>query len=157
MTKKFVPADIPQYLKVLKETVTRLADIAEHMEDVKLAKPPLEGEWSILQILAHICACQDVWAYSIYAMLSVEDPELLHLHPRKLAATMKYHKLSFSDLFAHFRSGRVMLLHVLHNLTEGNWQRGARIEGRQHSVFSQVRRMAIHETDHWEQIDTSME
>jgi hypothetical protein len=157
MTKKFVPADIPQYLSAMNETSIRLAEISERRDDAELAKARLEGEWSILQILAHICACQDVWAYSIYVMLSVDDPELFPLHPRQMAATMNYDALSFTDLFFHFRSGRKELLRILNNLSEAKWQRKAIINGRQHSVFSQVRRMAIHESDHWLQIDKALE
>ena len=157
MTKKFVPKEIPEYLTTLENTIIRFMEIAERHDDAELSQAPLEREWSISQILAHICACQDVWAYSIYTMLAVEDPELFPLHPRKLAATMNYDALSFSDLFSYFKSGRKQLLRILDNLTEVKWQRQAIIEGRAHSVFSQVRRMAIHEMDHWEQIDKSLE
>jgi hypothetical protein len=157
MTKKFVPSEISRYLAGLENTIIRLEEISAQMDDSELAESSIEGEWSILQILAHICACQDVWAYSIYAMLSVKDPELFPVHPRQMAAMMKYDELSFSDLFSHFRSGRKQLLRILHSLTEQKWQQKARISGRYHSVFSQVRRMALHEADHWEQIDTSLE
>jgi len=33
------------------------------------------------------------------------------------------------------------------------WFRPAVIRGRTHTVFSQTRRMALHEADHWERID----
>lgn len=157
MTKKFGPSEIPRYLTSLENTIIRLEEISARMDDSELAESSLEGEWSILQILAHISACQDVWAYSIYAMLSVKSPELFPFHPRQMAATMKYDELSFSDLFSHFRSGRKQLLRILQNLTEQKWQQEALINSRYHSVFSQVRRMALHEADHWEQIDKSLE
>lgn len=153
MTKKFAPSDVPKYLMILEEMVTCLGEMSERVGDAELARPGGSGDWSVLQNLAHICACQDVWAYSIYAMLSVEDPELFPLHPRKMAATMKYDQLSFSDLFSTFRGGREELLRILNVLPESEWQRKAIIGGRQHSVFSQVRRMAKHDLDHWEQID----
>jgi hypothetical protein len=95
MTKKFVPSEISRYLAGLENTIIRLEEISAQMDDSELAESSIEGEWSILQILAHICACQDVWAYSIYAMLSVKDPELFPVHPRQMAAMMKYDELSF--------------------------------------------------------------
>jgi hypothetical protein len=153
MTNKFVPADIPKYLSVLESTIARLEEISTNKDEGELAKSYAGGEWTINQILAHLCSCQDVWSDSIYAMLAADKPKLYSLHPRKLAATMEYEERSFLDLLSHFKSGRVELLRILRKLPQGSWVREASITGRQHSVFSQVRRMAIHETDHWEQIE----
>ncbi len=44
------------------------------------------------------------------------------------------------------------LLLVLRNLPEASWSQSAVIEGRNHTVFSQVRCMALHEQERLEQI-----
>ena len=156
MTKKFEPSDIPKYLSALESTIARLEEIVDQKDEAELTKSSAEEEWSSKQILAHLCSCQDVWSYSIYVMLAVDNPQLFPLHPREMAAAMKYEERTFVDLFSYFKSGRAELLRIIGKLPQENWKREATIKGRQHSVFSQVRRMAIHETDHWVQIDLVM-
>jgi hypothetical protein len=153
MTKKFEPEDIPEFLSVLERTISRLEQISSRKDEVELTNSIAEGEWTIKQILAHICSCQDVWSYSIYAMLAVDNPQLYPLHPRKMAVAMEYEELSYANLLTHFKMRRDELFRILQKLPHGSWTREATINGRQHSVFSQVRRMAIHERDHWEQIE----
>ena len=42
---------------------------------------------------------------------------------------------------------------ILMKLSFEDWSRGAMIEGRIHTVFTQTRRIAKHETQHCEQIE----
>ena len=49
---------------------------------------------------------------------------------------------------------RTNLMRVLRGLGPEAWERGAIIFERRHTVFSQARRMAKHEAEHCEQLDT---
>jgi len=46
---------------------------------------------------------------------------------------------------------------VLKRLSVEDWSRAAIIKGREHTVFTQVRRMAMHENVHCEQIESLLQ
>ena len=48
---------------------------------------------------------------------------------------------------------RKELLNVLRELPPEGWEKAAIIEGRRHNVFSQTRRMALHEAEHCAQME----
>lgn len=62
--------------------------------------------------------------------------------------------LDFGPSLQAFSLKRQELLHVLRDLPEERWARTAVIGGRTHSVFSQVRRLALHEVGHCEQMES---
>jgi hypothetical protein len=64
-----------------------------------------------------------------------------------------YAALEFHASFDVFSRQRAELLAKLANLLPEDWSRSAVIRGRTHTVFSETRRMALHEADHWAQID----
>jgi hypothetical protein len=76
-----------------------------------------------------------------------------YIHPNKRMKTAGYTVLDFHTSFEAYCLQRAELLGKLPNLHPEDWSRSAVIRGRTHTVFSQTRRMALHEADHWEQID----
>jgi hypothetical protein len=57
-------------------------------------------------------------------------------------------ELDFDRSLDVFTLRREELLRVLRGLSEERWGKSAVIEGRTHSVFSQARRLALHELEH---------
>ena len=107
-------------------------------------------------MVAHLRACADVWMFSIYAMLAEDEPALPDLDERKWAKVTAYTELEFYDLLQVYALQRAELINVLRDLPTESWARSATIAGRKHTVFSQVRRMALHEVEHCEQIEQSL-
>lgn len=138
----------------LEETLLLLHRLQTEVEDVELKRRPEEGEWSAAEILAHLRSCQDVWSYSIYAMLLSPEPALAYVHPRPWTKLMQYELLPFAASLDGFESDRRDLLRILGSLKEQDWESSATIKGRTHSVFSQIRRMAKHEEEHWPQLES---
>jgi hypothetical protein len=150
---KITPSEIQKYLALLEETPERIAQCIADIDPTQLSLAPGPRGWSALEILAHLRACEDLWSYSIYAMLVEEQPTLPLFDERRWAKVTRYASLDFPTSFQTFKLRRSELVRVLQNLPEPAWTRCAVIEGRQHTVFSQVRRMALHEQEHCTQIE----
>jgi hypothetical protein len=145
--------DIEHYLALLAETPHRIAAGMVGMDDARLRTPPEEGEWSLVQVLAHLRSAAEVWGDNIEQMLRLDQPVVTYIHPNKRMKAAGYAALEFHTSFDAFCRQRVELLGKLANLLPEDWSRSAVIRGRTHTVFSETRRMALHEADHWAQID----
>ncbi len=106
-----------------------------------------------MEILAHLRSCSDIWSYSILAMLAESSPALALLDPRKWAKAAGYPALGFHRSLEAFTLDRRELIAVLQGLEPEQWLRDADIGGRRHTVFSQARRMALHEAEHLSQFE----
>lgn len=149
---KATPIEIEKYLKLIEETPHFLAQATEGMDDAFLRAKSEKKSWSANDILAHLRSCADIWTYSIYAMLAAHDPELPDINERKWANVTCYAALPFAKSLEAFSLQRENLLWVLKALPFEAWEKSAMIFGRKHTIFTQTRRLAKHETEHCEQI-----
>jgi hypothetical protein len=152
---KITPAEIEKYLALLAATPERIAALTAGLDEARLRWSPSKKDWSVVEILAHLRACETVWTFSIYAMLSENNPALPLLDERRWAKAARYADASFADSFQQFSLKRAELLNALRHLPEEAWSRSATIEGRTHTVFSQSRRMALHEQEHAAQLEAA--
>ena len=147
------PDEIEKYLDMLSVTSRRLTKATQGFEDVRLQYKIDKKAWSVNDILAHLRSCADVWGGSIEAMLAEDTPTLPYRHPRQWIKKTNYPMLLFHESFQAFRIQRNNLLNVLKNLSFEDWSRAAIIKHREHTVFSEARRMALHENVHCQQIE----
>jgi hypothetical protein len=152
---KITPAEIEKYLAMLAETPVRIAALTAGLDEARLRGSPSKKDWSVVEILAHLRACEAVWTHSIYAMLTEDNPTLPLLDERRWAKAARYADAAFAASFQQFSLRRDELLHVLRQLPEEAWSRSASIAGRTHTVFSQTRRMALHEGEHVTQFEAA--
>ena len=151
------PPEIQKYLALLEETPRLITTCIGGANEDTLRKSPGKRDWSPVEVLAHLRACDDLWSHSIYAMLAEDNPTLPLLDERRWARSRRYADLSFYTSFQAFTLSRGELLYVLRVLPHEAWSRTATIKGRTHSVFSQARRLALHESEHCEQLKTLIE
>jgi len=151
---KITPGEIEKYLKLLEETLHSIARAIKDIDAASLQDKPDEKIWSVSDILAHLRSCADVWGDSIAAMLTENIPTLPDLHPRQWIKETNYPELPFHESFQAFIKQRERLLITLKSLSFEDWSRAAMIGGRKHTVFTQARRMAKHEKEHCEQIES---
>jgi hypothetical protein len=157
MPKEMTEEAIQSYLQSIKETPDRIRRATMHLDETRLATPLAPKEWSAVQILAHLRAGADVWGYSIYAMLTLDTPEMADIHPRAWDKMQAYAQLSFAENLQAFEIERRNLVRVLGKLSFAAWGREGRFIGKVnvHSIFSQTMRLASHELDHCQQLETS--
>lgn len=145
---------IAELLTLAEATPQRLAASSTGLEDTRLSQPPAPGEWSPLEILNHLRACEEVWMHSVHAMLAHDNPRLQEIHPRQWIKTINpYTTLSFANGLQVFTLRRQALLITLRALSTADWRREARIEQKTHTVYTHIRRMVQHENSHCEQIE----
>ena len=145
--------EIKHVLHLLAETSHRFSAIGENLNNAQLQHKPDAKSWSANEILAHLRACADVWGDMIEAMLTQDKPTLRHLSPRTYIRKTDYAQQNFHDSLSAFGEQRSHLLDKLSKLELADWSRAAMIKERQHIVFTQARRMALHEVTHCEQIE----
>jgi len=146
------PSDVALYLTLLEATPQRLADFACGRSDDDLARPPLPKAWSPAEVLAHLRGCDAVWTHTIIVMLSENEPSMPVFDPRRWAKAARYAKLPFSTSLQAFTLGRAELLHILTALPLASWQRSARLGSHTHTIFTQARRLALHEKTHCDEL-----
>ncbi len=151
---KSTPAEIEKHIAALTETLKRIAHTVENLDDRSLRHKADDKSWSANDILAHLRSCADLWTHSIYAMLAENEPEFSDVNERKWTKVTRYAELPFEESFQAFSLQRQNLLRVLQDLPLKAWERSAIIFGRKHTVFTQIRRMATHESKHLEQLET---
>ena len=154
---KLTPPDIQKCLELLSDTPRRFTTASENMDDSRLGRKPDPATWSALETLAHLRSCADVWGASIESMLAGQEPVLPDIHPREWIKRTDYLTLQYSDLLQAFSCQRGRLLKFLNRLEFEAWSHGAQIGGRRQTVFTQARRMAIHEAEHCMQVEKMLD
>lgn len=149
--------EIEKYLYLLEETPQRLLKSTQSVDETRLQQRSAKEQWSVNDILAHLRACADVWGDSIDAMLTEEHPTVPYRHPRQWIKKTDYPELPFHESLKAFTAQRKKLLKAVKRLSLEDWSREATIQGREHTVFTQVRRMAMHENVHCEQIESLLQ
>jgi hypothetical protein len=146
---------IEPVLLLLAETPARIAAVTAGLSSAQLAlsPAPAPGGWSAAEILAHLRGCADVWSVTIREMLRQNEPVLPLHSPRAWAKKKGYSRLDFHASLQVFTAERAELLVLIQPLPVEAWERGALIDGRRHTVFSQARRLALHEQAHCAQIE----
>ena len=156
MTDKYLA--IEKILTILKETPPRLAKLTAGLDSAQLQRAPSAGEWSVNDLLAHLRACDDVWAgYYIMTILAQENPTIRARNPRTWIKTTDYLEQDFHSSLRAFRKQRKKLLAVLESLPPTGWSRTNTLIGAgkpiQQTLLSHADGLARHERAHLRQIE----
>jgi len=149
------PENIAIVLDMLAGVPDQLAELREHLRPEKLEQPIAEGERSPRRVLAHILNCEARASDAIYSALLLRSPLVPRIHPeRDWGKLWRYEQFNYDDLLGYFRFRRQVLIGVLQGLSEQQWARDIRQEGKQRreTVYLLVRGVALHETEHIQDI-----
>jgi hypothetical protein len=144
-------ANIAKVTELLTEIPVQLERLSSQLDSEKLRQPLGLGERSFTEVLAHLINSEARSSEAIYLALLAEEPLFPDIHSeRQWGKLLRYDLLAFSDLLAYFRLRRKVLLRVLASLTEEQWSRVIREEGkkRKESVYWRARSLAMHELEH---------
>jgi len=149
-------ANIVQVMDLLKNSPEKLGQLSLSLTTEHLAQPLGSGERSFTQILAHLLHCEARTSEAIYLALLADEPFFVDIHPeRQWGKLLRYDLLLFADLLTYFKLRRTMLIRVLASLTETQWTRSVRQEGKQRkeSVYWRARSLCLHELEHLTDIE----
>jgi hypothetical protein len=137
----------------LAANLTHFCAQCEGLTDDQAAWRPDTGEWSLLELLAHLRSSADLNQFRIFAMLAVDQPALPAIHPRlEWQPIVPYARLALHKSLAAYRLQREELLATLAALDEVGWGRAGIWDGRHYSIYRVARSMALHEEEHFEQM-----
>jgi hypothetical protein len=145
-----------QILTALADGPVRIAEATKGFTESQLGAAPGPGEWSALEILAHLRACGDVWGDCITTILQQDMPTIRAINPRTWIERTDYREWKFQPLLKVFTQQRMALLAELRTLSPDQWWRSAKVTGAgkplTKSVHSYAEWMAEHERAHVKQI-----
>src|SRR5688572_21432968 len=144
-------SNIEKVMELLRDTPAQLESLSKPLHEKGLRQPLGAGERSFTEDLAHLIHTEARSSEAIYLALLLDEPLMADVHPeRQWGKLLRYDLLAFSDLLAYFKLRRAVLLRVLTSLTEEQWARSIREEGkkRKESVYWRARTIAMHELDH---------
>lgn len=145
-----------QALTILRSTPGRLAEITASQAPADLPAAPAPGEWSAVEVLAHLRACADVWGGYVDLMTTTDGPTFKAVNPTPWIERTDYSDLDFRASWQAFAEQRLRLLAVLDPLPAQGWSRTAQVTGAgpttERTVLSYLDRMARHERTHVRQV-----
>jgi hypothetical protein len=144
-------ANITKITDLLADTPRELESLSKPLSSEQLLLPLGSGERSFTEDLAHLINSEARSSEAIYLALLVDEPIFLDIHSeRQWGKLLRYDLFAFSDLLAYFKLRRTVLSRILTSLTEEQWERSIREEGkkRKESIYWQARSIAMHELDH---------
>ncbi len=144
--------EIDAILELLERQPVALANLAHACSEGALAAHPVPGQWSILENLHHLFACEVVWGKRITDMLDQDHPTLRANHPMAWLASQDLTGESYGTLVSRFSDHRAALLARLVAIPIPDWQRGATFTGggkpREYTVHTEADALARHERAH---------
>jgi len=144
---KATPKEIATHLATLRQTPRLISSVAEQLPEDRLRTRPRPDHWSLVEHLAHLNSCAEIWSDDIERMVELDTPAYEKPHPNTLK---KRHQVPpFAESARAFTDLRDRLIALLQSLEPDQWERDAIIR---HTVFSQTRRMALHEAVHADQM-----
>ena len=146
-----------QALTILSATPGRLAEITAGAAAADLRAAPAPGQWSAVEVLAHLRACADVWGGYVDLMTTTDRPTFKAVNPTTWIEQTDYRDLDFRSSWQAFAEQRLRLLAVLDPLPAEGWWRIALVTGAgpatERTVLSYLDRMARHERTHVRQVE----
>lgn len=152
-------SNITKVMALLTETPARLSVLSRTMSAARLHLPLGKEERSFIEVLAHLVNSEARTSDATYLALLRDEPLIDDIHPeRELGKLLRYDLVDFPDLLAYFKTRRKVLLRVLSGLTDAQWARSAREEGkkRKESVYWRVRALALHESEHLDDLERKL-
>ncbi len=153
------PENITLVLDVLAGTPDKLESLCKGLSKAQAEKPLGSGERSVIEMVAHILHCESRGHEAITLALLVKEPAIVRIHPeRDFGKLLQYDQMELPDLLAYLKFRRTTLLRVLRSLTNAQWSRVIREEGkaRKESVYWQARGQATHEQEHLSDIESKV-
>jgi hypothetical protein len=153
MAKNLLP--MATIVALLKKNPLTIAELTAELTPKQLRTAPEEGEWTAVEILAHLRACADVWGGCMATILAEDQPTIRAINPTTWIKQTNYPDLEFQPSFQAFTTQRAELLALLESLAPDDWMREATVTGAgkplQRTVKFYAQWLAKHERSHLKQ------
>jgi hypothetical protein len=152
---------LDQILPLLEQNPQRIAALVADLSPEQLRSRPAEKEWSLVDVLAHLRSCCDVWGGCIRTIAAEDRPTIKAMNPTRWIKQTDYSDLEFRPSFEAYLAQRAELIAYLKSLPSESWLREATITGagkpQVRSVLTYAEWIAVHERSHIRQIGKIVE
>lgn len=146
--------EIDELLFRLSDVPLRIARVVEGYNETELRAAHAEGQWSAMDILAHIRVSDAIVAYRAYVLLIRDNPALQAHDERLWAEIALYAQVDFRASLALYALQRAELVNMLRYTSLDNWQRIGIHEVRGPvSLLDVVTSLVEHEEEHCAQLE----
>jgi hypothetical protein len=123
------------------------------LPEVALARRASENEWSIKDVVGHLCDVAKITHKRLFMMIKLEEPRLPAYDPNELARARNAQSARIDDLQAEYTAQSAATVDMLAELVHWNWARtGHHPTLGRLSIRQQVDSWLGHEDEHLAQI-----
>ena len=149
--------EIESLIARLASAPSRYAAALSRLEDADSISDMHDGEWSPVEVLAHVRAANNILEPRIFHVLVRENTPLVAYDDGVWARVARYNTLPIMESLATMRYKRKELVHMLKGIALEDWQRTGTHEVRgPMSVFDLASYVADHDDEHIAQIEASI-
>jgi hypothetical protein len=146
-----------EFISTLNSTPSYLLKQSKPLSEEQSLLKPSPKEWCYKEVIVHMLSCSTLWSNSIHLMLSLNNPVITFVHPNKYYPKTGWLSLKTIDLIKLYTLNREEFIYSIEGLSQKKIERTGVIKERTHSVYSQIRRMALHELNHKSQLQRTAE
>jgi hypothetical protein len=142
-----------ELLKALRSNPVTVRALLRDLDDAAIRARPAPGEWSIVEVVAHLGDTEERTLGRVRRMLDEDNPTLPGFDQAALAVERRYHEMDFAEALRRFLSLRAEHLALLEALDDAGWRRpGVHAENGPMSVQLYESHIAGEDADHMAQI-----
>lgn len=150
--------DVPGVLARLESSVRRITWAIVDCDDDEKAQAPAKGQWSPIQILAHVKACDDIITSRIAMILTRARPTLLNFDEHVWAEIAGYVDAPDDQTLMAYQRHRGEMVWQLRRLPDEAWDYVGVHETRgELTLYDLVNSFLEHEEEHVANLETILE
>lgn len=112
-----------ELLKILRSTPVVLRSLVSGLDEAGWRRRPAEGEWAVVEVVAHLADSDERAAARVRRMLAEDDPTLPGYDQDALARERRYIEMNPDEALDRFERGRSEHVALLEGLDDAGWRR----------------------------------
>jgi uncharacterized damage-inducible protein DinB len=145
--------DPEELIDILRATPVVLRTLVREVDNERAREAPGEGEWSIVEIAAHLADAEEKAADRIARITGEDDPPIEGYDQVALAERREYRRMALSEVLPRFESLRARRIALLAGLDGTAWQRtGRHVDQGTLTLYQLTAHMCKHDAVHLAQI-----
>ena len=142
-----------EYTKALRAIPPTVRALVRGVDDATARRRPAEGEWSLVEVVAHMADVDERARERVERILDEDDPELAPFDQDALAESERYRDRALADEVERLATTRAAHLDLLDSLGDEQWERtGRHGEHGRMTVRDYEAHCAAEDVDHLAQI-----
>ena len=112
-----------ELLKILRGSPVVLRGLVRGLDDAAWRRRPAEGEWAVIEVVAHLADSDERAAARVRRMLAEDDPTLPGYDQDALARERRYIEMEPAEALDRFERVRSDHVALLEGLDDAGWRR----------------------------------